>query len=288
MLVFIGALRHPEMANDYTKVESLLRDTLLSVCNQTDDNFKVLVVCNKKPRVAEDLNGSFVEYIEVDLPCPVKKSITGNDMRKAEINETRKDKGNKYIVGIAEAQQFKPDYIMFFDTDDFVSSNVARFVNASGNNHNGWFIDKGFIHCHDTGLYYEENNFNQKCGTSVIINNELLANPVNRGIVHISTRDAGVLSIDTGNTSFAGKVSRFFSKEDILHAGDNNFLKYIIGSHRWAAQYYNLSPLPFRGAIWNINTGENNVRQRTIKQEIAIDSKILDMREFIPDNITGY
>lgn len=50
MFIFITAVRHPKTSASYERVESLLNRTLSSVCNQTDGEFRVIVVCAIKFR----------------------------------------------------------------------------------------------------------------------------------------------------------------------------------------------------------------------------------------------
>jgi hypothetical protein len=281
MIVFVGAVRHPLNSNNYAEVERLLRDTLLSICNQVDRNFKIVIVCNQLPLFEHETFSPFVEFVKVDFPPP-------SDLRTAHtgMGPIRKDRASKYIIGIIAAQKHLPDYIMIFDVDDYLSAKIGQFVNASPKTVNGWYIMNGYVMDHATqGLIWPIEYFYLFCGSSLIINNELLINPPSTGM-HTITSDRGELvQINRSNTRFIDRIKINSSLEDIMQL-DYGFLHYILGSHRWVADYYQLCPLPFYGAIWNWNTGENHGNFRVADpRTVAASIKDADFSEFIPETV---
>ncbi len=66
MIVFITSLRHPANAHSYPRVLHLLEDTLRSVCNQTTDNFRVIVVCNEIPTLS--FSHPNISFVAVPFP----------------------------------------------------------------------------------------------------------------------------------------------------------------------------------------------------------------------------
>jgi hypothetical protein len=282
MIVFVTSVGHPKTLKDYRKVESLLFNTLLSVCNQSDRRFKVVVVCNQVPNFTDGRLAEFVEYVPVDFPPLQEAPTIGDNGPKPRDQSLKMDKGLKLLIGIAAAQRFNPDYIMLIDSDDYISSGISRFVNSSDKTANGWFVRDGYILYHDTMRLYPEHDFNQKCGTSLIINNRLLADQARRGTVEIINAQKQTIPIDTDNTAFIGRINITTDKETLIRSFDNNFIMYIFGSHRWAARYYGLEPLPFPGAVWNCNTGENFGGTRTGTGMDPIDPRGIDMTEFFP------
>ncbi len=257
MIVFVGAVRHPLNANDYARVERLLLATLRSLCRQTDGDFRVIVVCNRAPDFDDPEIARRVEYLEVDFPPP--SLLCSPVTRMAAI---RRDKSTKYVRGIIAAQQHRPDYVMIFDTDDYVSPKVTKFANGFIGRANGWHLDRGYVFdCRDDRTYLIS-RFHLVCGTSLIINNGLLAAPVTQGTRVIRIPSGESATIDLSRTDFCGALNERASQDEILATIDGVFLSYIIGSHRWAARYYQLEPLPFPGAIWTWNTGENHGGER--------------------------
>lgn len=229
MLVFITSLRHPQNSSNYAKVEQLLDRTLRSVCAQTDDRFKVVVVCNQIPTgIPAFIN---VHYVKVDFPPPseVNQARTG-------LPAVLKDKGTKYVIGLKKAEEFNPDYIMFLDADDYLHKDIAGFVNAQGKE-NGWFVNQGYVYRDGGLLLSKTDNFNQVCGSSNILKFDLVRQP--------------------------DSITLNSCQDSIMAAVDNDFLFSVLGGHRKIPAWFEernktLKAFPFAAAIWLTNTGENH------------------------------
>src|SRR5262245_10744786 len=138
MLVFVTSHRHPQNSNSYDKVELLLEKTLASVCAQTRDEFRVIVVCHKIPKIQFDPR--FVEFVIVDFPPPSAVSVP-----QTGIQAVRLDKGSKLLVGLLEARKLNPTYVMIFDADDRVSNRLAAYAHAHPFE-NGWYFPTGYTY----------------------------------------------------------------------------------------------------------------------------------------------
>ena len=70
MLVFVTAVKHPDNSASYEDVWRLLNNTLYSVCNQNDTDFRVVVVCDKRLPLFhnEGLINKYTDFVEVDFP----------------------------------------------------------------------------------------------------------------------------------------------------------------------------------------------------------------------------
>jgi glycosyltransferase involved in cell wall biosynthesis len=229
MLVFITSLRHPKNSSDYNKVEYLLDRTLRSVCAQTNNDFRVIVVCNQVPNNMADLPN--VVFVKVDFlpPSDAQQARTG-------MSAVLKDKGSKYIVGLKKAEEFNPDYVMFFDADDYLHKDIAKYVNAHRGEH-GWYVDKGFVYRDGGLLIAKTDNFHQVCGSSIILKFDLLRQP-------------DTLAIDS-------------SQDSIMQLVDHDFMFSVLGGHRkvpaWFAERgHTMQAFPFAAAVWLTNTGENH------------------------------
>jgi hypothetical protein len=141
MLVFIIPLKSKKVSDSWETACKLFERTLKSVCNQTSDDFRVIVVCHEKPEI--DFKHPNVEYVKVDF-----------DLSKADKWEWKQvDKGRKLLKGVVYAGKFSPSHIMFVDADDCVSKHLAKFVN--GNKEcNGWFVNKGYKYKEGNNLIY--------------------------------------------------------------------------------------------------------------------------------------
>lgn len=133
-----------------------------------------------------------------------------------------RDKNKKMWLGLEYASEMKPSHVMFVDADDCVSCRIADFV--SRNPHaNGWFLDSGYVY--EDGkdrIFYKKNNFYLMSGSSHIVKYDLLRN----NSIH----------------------SIYLDSDKPLHQIVVNIL---------AEKKIPLTPLPFAGAVYIIENGEN-------------------------------
>ena len=220
MVVFITSVKHPLNAFSYETVWDYLHETLFSVCSQVEDEYRVIVVCNKVLDRFEqtDRVRKKVDFIEVDFAPPslVSNPVTGLDA-------CYKDRGVKNIVGLIHAKKYNPDYVMFFDADDYVSRNLVTFCNNNPGKP-GWYFERGAIFVKDKVA--EVDDFWTKCGTSHILNYRTLCTdiPFDR------------LQVDS-------------TFEEITYHVHPYFLKGVIGNYRNYQNYFKeihdpLEPFP--------------------------------------------
>lgn len=228
MIVFITSVRHPHNCNQYQKVLSLLNGSLRSVCGQEDNDFRVICVCNERPEIA--FKDARIEYLVVNFPPPstLANAQTG-------LGAVRHDKGAKYAVGLLHAKKLNPEYVMFFDADDFIHRDIAGYCNQRPGE-NGWYVENGFVYWGGM-LYSPLELFYKWCGTCNILNYNLIELPV-----HL-----------TPSSTF----------DEIISFTDNWFLTRILGAHPFTVDYFAdrghpLAPLPFPGAVYARETGENH------------------------------
>lgn len=144
--------------------------------------------------------------------------IGGGELRMA-------DKWKKVRIGLAYYRDAPDSYYMVVDADDRVNRHLAKFVNES-NYKPGWFFDNGYIY--DVGLpwVYKKKRFDLICGTSSVV----------------------------------------FCPSNLLPTGaddpaKNNFI--VTYGHTRIKSFFDgegtpLKPLPFCGALYMANTGENH------------------------------
>lgn len=227
MLVFVTSMRHPRNATDYAYNEFLLRQTLESIQAQTSDDYHVYVVGNQEPSFPL---GPKVTYVGVDFepPAPVHGP-------HADRTGFVRDKGSKIGIGLVAAREKKPDWVMIFDADDFVHESIVDFVHQNLAS-SGWVIREGWVYSRARNGYRKQNAFNGTCGTSYILPYEAYSVPEN-------------LSLDA-------------SQDEVIRAYGET-LPSVIGAHRNAASWFaergrHLDDLPFRGAVYHVDTGENH------------------------------
>ena len=162
MLVFVVPIKSPQASKSWERVCQLFERCARSLCNQTSQNYRVIVVCNEQPRI--EFHHPNITYIEVDF-------AVANEPDPISIGHT--DKGRKILTGLIHAQKFSPSHTMAVDADDCVSKHLAEFVHQNQNSY-GWFINQGYKYQNDSNLIYvKRRNFYKMCGTCNIIKYEL-------------------------------------------------------------------------------------------------------------------
>jgi hypothetical protein len=236
MLVFIVPLKSKKTSKSWNLVCQLFERTLRSICNQTSSCFSVIVVCHEKPNI--DFRSSQVTYICVDFESPCENIQGDTEENRVKVRDC--DKNRKIFTGLLHAKKLNPSHIMIVDADDLVSNQLANFVSQNKNSY-GWFLKSGYQYkTKSKFLLLRKNDFYLKSGTSYIIKSNLLDSDL-------------YLDLDIIDENF------------LHHQNIPNFMK---------KRGFPLVPLPFEGAIYMTETGENVWAQSSNfwKRKITIQS----------------
>ena len=232
MFVFLTSLRHPANANDFSKVEKLLSITLQSICGQTDEEFKVVVVCNELPSV--EFKDPRVHYHVVDFPAPSQdKSANLTASPKF------KDKGTKYMSGILYARQFNPEYLYIVDSDDWVHRDVVKVIN-SAQKYPVWYVNNGYIVNYPTKEYKRISGLSRYCGSTFVYDFNYL--------------------LDCAQIK--GEINEMSSQDELIKQTSEFFILKLLSNHTINYRYFKskgVTPraIPLRAACWIQGTGEN-------------------------------
>lgn len=230
MLSFVTSLPHPVNCSSYPKRSELLAGTLASVLRQTQNDFRVVVVVNEMPLGTMPTDPR-VEYVSVDYPpprLPVGRPFTASDLYA--------DKGAKLAVGAAVATRSGAEYIMFVDSDDYLSRRLAALV-ADAAGEPGWYSDAGYFHIrHARAVTPVLAGFHQRNGSTHILRTDLVGVPAD---------------LDLG-----------MPRDELIERVGVERVRSLMGDHKWIVAFFAdrgtpLAPLPFPAAIWEIGTGEN-------------------------------
>ena len=168
MLVFVIALKSREMSQSWDLVSRLAERCLRSICNQSCDQFRVVLVCNQRPHVS--FENDKIHYVEVDYPIPNVLPEERNGLKgyeyAASLDIARKnaDKSKKLLKGIEFAKRFDPTHIMVVDADDCVSRHLAQFVLDHAQD-DGWYINEGYMYREGSkDIYVKVSQFNHVAG----------------------------------------------------------------------------------------------------------------------------
>lgn len=180
MLTFVIPVKSKSVASDWTNFSQLFERTLKSICNQTNSNFKALVVCHEIPEI--NYTHENLHFIHPDFQPPSKDNISPKEY----LIKKRIDKGNKIKLGVAYAsKKFNTDYVMLVDSDDFVSNRIVAFVNNSGNDLPGWYIGRGYLSLKWKNVIVVTKKFNHLCGSCVIVKPNLIKHFFDKGEIDL-------------------------------------------------------------------------------------------------------
>lgn len=163
MIVFAIPLRAKETTNDWKGCLNRFENTLKSIFNQTDEDFKVLVACNELPKLNKEYDDR-LEFIITDIPVP------------KEWLEMAIDKSWKLMIiaiRIREIllEQENPNegiYVMPVDGDDLLNCNIAKYVKQNPNK-NGFVSKDGYVHYKGNKYLTIYKNMYTYCGSCNII-----------------------------------------------------------------------------------------------------------------------
>jgi hypothetical protein len=212
---FIIPVRHQQNAKDWGALSARLTQTLRSVAAQESPNWRGVVVVNHGAELPA-MPDKF-EVVRVDFPPNPMHERGGGD-QETFYDAFRVDKGRRVLAGMLARRE--THFFMIVDDDDFVSRKIVGF--ASGHiGKEGWKINKGYEWTEGSSMVHQNDNFNEFCGTSLIINSTLYELP------------------------------RTFTD------ATEDYVKNMLGSHIRIADVLEckgtpLAPLPFRGAIYRL------------------------------------
>ncbi|WP_394893230.1 galactosyl transferase [Mesorhizobium sp. AaZ16] len=215
LVTFIIPVRHQDNARDWGLLKANLVQTIASISNQTNGDWRGIIVANEGADLP-DLPERF-GVVRVAFP-PNGMHELGTASLDEIYDAFRADKGRRVLMGMLSARDSR--FFMIVDDDDFVSARIVQHV-AENTDANGWTIDRGYIWDDGGRLLLGYDEFNHLCGTSLIVRSDLYGMPE-------QFEDASLDWIK----SMLGSHVRI---ADIL-----------------ARRGTPLAPLPFRGAVYRV------------------------------------
>ena len=163
LLTFIIPVRHQDNARDWSLLKANLVQTIASISNQTNDDWRGIIVANEGADLPDLPERFSVE--RVTFPPNNLHEIDKADL-EAVYDAFRADKGRRVLKGMLAARDSR--FFMIVDDDDFVSARIVQHVSENPDA-NGWTIDRGYIWDDGGKLLLGHNEFNHICGTSLIV-----------------------------------------------------------------------------------------------------------------------
>lgn len=163
LVTFIIPVRHQDNARDWSLLKQNLVQTVASISNQTNGNWRGIIVANEGADLPDLPERFSVE--RVTFPPNNLHEIDKADL-EAVYDAFRADKGRRVLKGMLAARDSR--FFMIVDDDDFVSARIVQHVSENPDA-NGWTIDRGYIWDDGGKLLLGYNEFNHICGTSLIV-----------------------------------------------------------------------------------------------------------------------
>ncbi len=215
VLTFVVPVRHQDNASDWPALKFRLTETISSISAQTNPHWRAVIVANHGADLPNLPQGFQVERVSFE-PNANYNISTGD--REVVYESVRLDKGRRVLSGMIATLPTK--YFMIVDDDDFVSSELVRFVSQNEGSA-GWIIKYGWVWSESSTIMLSHNNFSKYCGTSSIVRSDLYQIPQS------------------------------------VSAANDDYVKSYLGSHTkiegiLAERGSPLEVLPFRGAIYRV------------------------------------
>lgn len=163
LVTFVIPVRHQNNARDWGALVDNLMQTVRSIANQTNPDWKGIIVANEGAQIPA-LPKQFSVHRVTFPPNDMHELNKGN--KEAALDAFRYDKGRRVLSGMLAARDSR--FFMIVDDDDLVSARIVQFA-ADNKDANGWTIDKGYLWDSGGKLMLAEDGFNHLCGTSLIV-----------------------------------------------------------------------------------------------------------------------
>ena len=218
MMYFGIPLRSKHSSKNWNVVSEMFNNTLRSIYNQTNSNFKIIVACHDVPDINFSID-SRVEFHQVEIPVPNN------------LNEQMKDKGYKvHLIGKI-IHDYGGGYTMIVDADDLISNRICEFVHKNYGKTDGWYVKTGYMYYHDSKKLSIAPKFPSGSNFICFYNQSDLPSTLENAYIE-SQQSSHYIITKSHNIEIKLKASENVGKK--------------------------IRPLPFKGAIYILGTGDNH------------------------------
>jgi hypothetical protein len=180
MIGFIVPIKPKAVSKNWDQDNRLLERTVRSICAQTSQHFKLVIVYNDFPDIM--FEHPAIEFLHYSFPPVKAEQFEDLDYvltyYSREYAEKMMDKGKKIHYGCKKAIELGCSYMMGVDSDDLVSNRLAAFVQQKGGpDKAGWRIKKGFIYEEGSNLLVKKMDIQNINGGTHIIRKDLIIIP---------------------------------------------------------------------------------------------------------------
>ncbi|MBT6687193.1 MAG: hypothetical protein HOB05_12775 [Bacteroidetes bacterium] len=187
------------------------------------------------------------------------------------------NKGSKLLVGILAARKYNPDYVMFFDADDYVGKDISAYVNSHPGE-NGWIMAHGYkMSGKKIAPYFGWNSISR---TGNIFKFSILMEFVGQGVFEKSSQNELFNHVDSELIISIGKMDRarsFFEERghQLLQYPTRSAIQ-VVGNNE-SSEYTNRITF---GEIFDDTLGNS----QRVGEITTISSTLVDYFNVLPDN----
>jgi len=174
--MFVGyviPLKSSRVSEDWSATSALLTGTLQSLLNQSDERYKIVVVCHERPILEEKLL-SRIDIIECDFELH-RKNHEGKISNYKQIDYIL-DKNRKLSQGLKHLSDLNASYYMVLDADDLIHTDLTKYI-LNTNHPNGYIIHKGYEYYAAFNTCIDRDDMDHLCGSTAIINQRQIVIP---------------------------------------------------------------------------------------------------------------
>jgi hypothetical protein len=237
-VIFLIPFASRQVRTNWSTACKYLEQTIRSIRNSANQNYRVIVVGNEEPELEKGFDGK-VHFLSVNNQFPSHLVA-----RAAQ----RSDKLAKIGAAWTHAKsKWQPKYVMKLDADDFISSRLVGWLDDNGTEA-GYLIRHGWLwHTGARHLIQRTEYIDRVCGSCLIIRTDVAdrAGPF--------LTEAEGMALGPAGSSFA--MRDHYS----LVPGSGTTTLLLNDTHqRYAAQFsylgYELHTFPFDGLIYRVSS----------------------------------
>ena len=248
-LTFLIPVRHPANARDWSQLKSNIAQTVASISGQAHDDWRGLIVANHGADLPPLPERFDVEW--VDFPPNAMHARSDAASKDDFLDAFRIDKGRRVLKGMLRARDSR--FFMIVDDDDFVSARITRFA-TDHRDETGWTVSHGYIWADGGKLLLQEDDFNEICGTSLIVRTDAYGLPTD------------------------------------FDAASPEYIMSMLGSHKrihslLAERGLALQSLPFRGAIYRVGQSGSHSQAPGIVRKYFLNRRTLSKPAELAQNL---
>lgn len=173
-LGFLVPLKAKSASKDWNQVCQVLRRTIVSIQNQTNDSCVAVVCGHDKPafmdEIAKATNGRFFFSTYTETPPPAGDPAIQSDYLLYEVDRCNKIQGGMEALNERFGQRITHWFSL--DADDLLSHNFVETMQKH-TNRDAVIVDRGYQYQESTGFLKCLDDFSEWCGSSAVLSRRI-------------------------------------------------------------------------------------------------------------------